>query len=160
MHPKESRESNRPKGGLFSKAKMAEIRNDEEDISQLWLWVRHEDNLLASRVSFFLLAQSILIAVAASLVNTLTGLSHPAAASLRREVFGLAIAIDIAGLTLTLVFWYVFRLNFLSIGTAMDELNSIVNRLQVDNFRARIVARRNQRRNESWFSKCFSVEKG
>lgn len=42
----------------------------------------------------------------------------------------------------------------------MDELNSIVNRLQVDNFRARIVARRNQRRNESWFFRMLFRRKG
>ncbi|HTZ22971.1 MAG TPA: hypothetical protein VMC83_03160 [Streptosporangiaceae bacterium] len=139
---------------------MADIHNEENDIDQLWRWVAHEDDLLASRVSFFLLAQSILIAVTASLVNTVADLSHTAEPSLRPEVFGLAVAITLAGVALTLVFWYVFWLNFLSVGFAMDELTAIMNRRKTDNFRARIHAIRVQRRNANWFFRIVFRKRG
>ncbi len=89
---------------------------------RFWQFFMHEDNLLATRVSFFLPAESILIAVAASLINTIAGLSHSSYAALRDEIFGLILTINLAGLALTLVFWYVFRLNFDNIGVYIEEL--------------------------------------
>lgn len=48
-------------------APAAELRVEAD---RLWHWAMHEDDLLASRVSFFLLAQSVLIAVTAAVVGT------------------------------------------------------------------------------------------
>jgi hypothetical protein len=75
-------------------------------------------------VSFFLLAESILIAAAASLINTVTNLTRPAELDVRGEIFALSIAISLAGLGSTLLFWYIFRLNFDNIGAALDMLRS------------------------------------
>jgi hypothetical protein len=87
-----------------------EYDKSDGDKIRLWNWVMHEDNLLSTRISFFLLAQSILIAVTAALVNTLVGL-HGAHHVVRIEVFGLAISLDLAGAALTLMFWYIFNMN-------------------------------------------------
>jgi hypothetical protein len=93
--------------------------SDERD--RLWRWVLHEDNILATRVSFFLLAESILIAITATTVNTFAGL--PARQQLvRDEVFGLAIALGVAGFALTGIFWYVFKINYHSVTVLTKRL--------------------------------------
>jgi hypothetical protein len=93
--------------------------SDERD--RLWHWVFHEDNILATRVSFFLLAESILIAITAATVNTFAGL--PASQYLvRDEVFGLAIALGIGGFVLTGIFWYVFKINYQSVAVLTKQL--------------------------------------
>lgn len=84
----------------------------------------HEDELLASRVSFFLLAQSILIAATASSINTFVGLSKPTDRALRPEIFYLSLALSIVGLFLTLISWYVLKLNFINIGIVMERLKA------------------------------------
>jgi hypothetical protein len=134
--------------------------DDEKDIDRLWQWVAHEDSILASRVSFFLVAQSILVAVTASLVNSVANLSHAAETSLRREVFGLAVAINVIGVILTAVFWYVLWMNFLSVGASMDELTSVMNRRSADNIRARVWATRYRRRNDNWIYRVIFRKKG
>lgn len=84
----------------------------------------HEDNLLASRVSVFLLAQSILIAVTASLINTFAGPSRSSSKELRPEIFTLSLVLTTSGLCLTLISWYIFALNFHNIGITMDLLEA------------------------------------
>jgi hypothetical protein len=108
----------------------------------------------ATRVSFFLLAQSILIAVAASLVNTVAGLHDVTQQPLRREMFGLSIAIGAVGLFLALVFWYVFTLNFDNVGVDIDMLKAI------DPFYE--TARSNQaaRRHSHWYYRPIFRKKG
>jgi hypothetical protein len=108
----------------MDKPASSEPRLESRDLDRLWQIFTHDDNLLATRVSFFLLAESILIAAAASLINTVTNLTRPAELDLRGEIFGLSIAIILAGLGLTLLFWYIFRLNFDNIGAALDMIRT------------------------------------
>ena len=144
----------------MSKARSAQSSDDDNDIDRLWQWTIHEDDILASRVSFFLVAQSILIAITASLVNSVAGISDATQPSLRQEVFGLAIAINAVGVLLTFVFWYVLWLNFISVGASMDELTSLMNQRSDDNIRARVHARRYGRRNKSWIYRVLFRKKG
>ena len=90
----------------------------------LWQMMWHEDGLLATRVSVFLVAESILVAVAATLVNTVAGTSHAVKSNVRGELFGITISIGLVGLALTLVFWYVMTLNFDNVGALMDDLKT------------------------------------
>lgn len=92
---------------------------DERD--RLWRWVFHEDNILATRVSFFLLAESILVAITAATINTFAGLSA-SQRLVRDEVFGLAIALGISGFALTGIFWYVFKINHHSLTVLTKRL--------------------------------------
>jgi len=73
----------------------------------------HEEEIFANRLSFYLLAQSFL--VVAAVTATLSG----AAASRWLPV---ALTIDIAGLILTLVFWYALTENL----RRLETLKSIV----------------------------------
>lgn len=75
-------------------------------------------------MSFFLLAQSILIAVSAATSNTLAGL-HSAHHLVRVEVFGLAISLDLAGLALTLIFWFIFNMNSSGLAILTERLRSL-----------------------------------
>ena len=160
MGPEESKGKGQLSQQPGSKGRTSQSSDDDKDIDWLWQWLIHEDNILASRVSFFLVAQSILIAITASLVNSVAGLSHASQSSLRQEVFGLAIAINVVGVILTIVFWYVLWLNFIGVGASMDELTSVMNRRNDDNIRARIYARRSERRNRSWIYRVFFGKKG
>src|SRR5438105_3483791 len=115
----------RTRRGMFmNKRKTVEPNTEFDEIDRLWDYFMHEDNLLATRVSVFLLAQSILIAVTASLINTVAGLSHSSHSALRPEIFGLTAALILAGLGFTLIFWYVFALNFDNIGTTIELLRA------------------------------------
>lgn len=160
VDPEESKSKSHLSDQPLNKARTTSTAADEKDIDRLWQWVTHEDDVLASRVSFFLVAQSILIAVTASLVNSVANLSRAADISLRREVFGLAIAINVIGVILTFVFWYVLWLNFLSVGASMDELTSVMNRRSADNIRARVWAARYRRRNNNWIYRVLFRKKG
>lgn len=96
--------------------------NDERD--RLWTWALHEDDLLGARVSVFLLAQSILIAVTAAVINTFAGF-RPSQHLLRTEVFGLAIALNLAGIALTLIFWYILNLNYRGVKIIAAQLKNL-----------------------------------
>lgn len=95
----------------------------DSDIDRLWQVFAHDDDLLAQRVAFLLVAESILLATAASLINTIAGhLGSGATVSVRDYIFWLAIFVILGGLGLTIVFWYVFRLNFDNVGADLDML--------------------------------------
>ena len=119
---------------------------------QLWQMMWHEDNLLATRVSVFLVAESILVAVAATLINTVAKLTH-GSASLRPEMFGLTGSISLAGLILTLVFWYVLTLNYENVGALMNDL-------KVDDIGLEVLRMRAQRRNDRWYFRIIFRKKG
>jgi hypothetical protein len=103
--------------------KAARPNLNDSDIDRLWQVFGHDDDLLAQRVAFFLLAESILLATAASLVNTVAGHQRSSApVSVRDYIFWLAIFVILGGLGLTIVFWYVFRLNFDNVGADLDLL--------------------------------------
>jgi hypothetical protein len=119
----------------------------------LWQMMHHEDNLLATRVSVFLVAESILIAVAAAMTNTGAGLAHTAKSPVRPELFGMTISISLAGLALTLVFWYVLSLNFDNVGALMDEL-------KIDDLGLRVLRKRAERRNARWHFRIIFRGKG
>ena len=109
----------------------------------------HEDNLLSTRISFFLLAQSILIATTATLLNSLVGL-HATNHSVRIELFGLVIALDLAGAALALVFWYIFNMNENGIITLTQQLKLVDEVYQkLDGMR------RNERENHWYFRTVF-----
>jgi hypothetical protein len=115
--------------GMFRKSRRIDFEsmddaglNDER--SRLWNWATHEDDLLTTRVSVFLLAESILIAVTATVVNTFAGL-HSARHIVRIEVFALAIALDLAGLVLTLIFWYILTLNYRGLKVLVGRLKDL-----------------------------------
>ena len=135
----------------MKRAEPSDPHSEAGDIDLLWEAIRHEDDLLATRVSVFLLAQSILIAVTVSLVSTVAGLTHSSSPSLRPEMFGLAISINVVGLALTLVFWYAFTLNFDNIGTLFDELDRILSDIDPNHVRMRITRERVRRRNNRWY---------
>jgi len=75
-------------------------------------------------MSFFLLAQSILIAVSAAISSTLAGL-HSAHRLVRVEVFGLAVSLDLAGLALTLIFWFIFNMNSNGLAILAERLRAL-----------------------------------
>jgi hypothetical protein len=75
-------------------------------------------------MSFFLLAQSILIAVSVAISSTLAGL-HSAHHLVRAEVFGLAISLDLAGLALTLIFWFIFNMNSNGLAILTERLGTL-----------------------------------
>jgi hypothetical protein len=110
-------------------------------------------NLLATRVSVFLVAQSILIAVAASLANTLTSLSRSSNSALRSEMFGLTAALAITGLSLTVISWYIFTLNFDNIGGTME-------RLRADPLFVKLMLDRSKKRNSHWYFRTVFRKKG
>jgi hypothetical protein len=133
---------------------------DAKIIAAMNDWIFHEDDLLAERVSFFLLAQSILVAVAASMLNTLAN-SSSGRHSPHAEVLAIAIAIDVAGLSFSVVFWYVFRLNYENIGTIMEERNLALDRTYgPDNYYAKVQADRQRRRNTRWYARIVFRGKG
>jgi hypothetical protein len=109
----------------------------------LWAWALHEDDLLGARVSVFLLAQSILIAVTAAVINTFAGF-RPAQHLLRAEVFGLAIALNLAGAALTLIFWYILSLNYRGVKILAARLKSL------DEMYEQLDAKRREDRSEYW----------
>jgi hypothetical protein len=137
----------------MNKRKTAEAKVESDDTDRLWDYFMHEDNLLASRVSVFLLAQSILIAVAASLVNTLAGLSHSSHSALRPGMFGLAAAIVLAGLGLVVIFWYIFTLNFDNIGVTIVQLRA-------DPLYVRLAHEQAKKRNSHWYFRLVFQKKG
>lgn len=96
--------------------------NDDRD--RLWAWVIHEEDVFSDRMSFFLLAESILIAVSAAVSNTLAGL-HSAHHLVRVEVFCLAISLDLAGLALTLIFWFIFNMNANGLAILTERLKAL-----------------------------------
>jgi hypothetical protein len=108
------------RGNLPSTANLDSVQ--ERD--RLWAWGLHEDNLLSTRVSVFLLAQSILIAVTAAVINTFAGF-RSSQHLLRAEVFGLAIALNLAGIALTLIFWYILGLNYRGVKILAARLRSL-----------------------------------
>ena len=120
-----------------------------DQVGRLWIWAMHEDDNLMSGVSLFLLAQSILIAVTASLVNTFSGL-RPAQHIVRVEVFGLAMALDLAGLTLTLIFWYHFTISLRGIWVLIERLKELDKELYAD-----LARKRKEDRSQLWSHRTF-----
>jgi hypothetical protein len=137
----------------LNKHQPTELTAKRDDIDRLWDYCKHEDNLLATRVSIFLVAQSILIAVAASLINTSTGLSRSPHPSLRPEIFGLTATLIVAGLGLTLISWYIFTLNFDSIGITMELLKA-------DPLYFKLMDTRARRRNSRWQFRVIFRKRG
>jgi hypothetical protein len=136
--------------GLFRNSYRADFssmdnakKNDQ--LGRLWIWAMHEDDNLMSGVSIFLLAQSILIAVTASLVNTFAGL-HPEQHIVRVEVFGLAMALDLAGLASTLIFWHHFAISLRGIWVLIERLKELDKELYAD-----LARRREEDRSQLWF---------
>ena len=119
----------------------------------LWQMMWHEDGLLATRLSVFLVAESILVAVAATLVNTVAGASHTVKSSVRGELFGITISIGLVGIVLTLVFWYVMTLNFDNVGALMDDL-------KIDQTGLRVLNKRVERRGTRWYFRILFRKKG
>jgi hypothetical protein len=95
---------------------------EDKDIGRLWEIFAHDDDLLAQRVAFFLVAESILIATAASLINATASLKSTGRVDVRAEMFSLSTVFILAGLGLTAIFWYIFRLNFDNIGASLELL--------------------------------------
>jgi hypothetical protein len=58
----------------FNRPAPKDYSEKDDDRNVIWNWIMHEDNLLSTRISFFLLVQSILIATAATLLNSSIGL--------------------------------------------------------------------------------------
>jgi hypothetical protein len=136
--------------GVFRNAYRADFSSMDnakhnDQLGRLWIWAMHEDDNLNSGVSLFLLAQSILIAVTASLVNTFAGL-HPAQHIVRVEVFGLAMALDLAGLALTLIFWYHFTIGVRGIRVLIERLKELDKELY-----AGLARKREEDRSQLWF---------
>jgi hypothetical protein len=125
----------------------------DDDRNIVWNWVMHEDNLFSTRISFFLLAQSILIATAATLLNSLVGL-HATNNSIRIEVFGLVMALDLAGAALTLVFWYIFNMNENGIITLTQQLKS------VDEMYRKLDSMRSSEREGHWYFRTIFHKNG
>jgi hypothetical protein len=123
------------------------------DIDRLWNYFTHEDDLLATRVSVFLLAQSILIAVSASLVNNLAEHSRSSNLALQPEIFGLTVALIIAGIGLTLIFWYVFSLNYDNIGITMELLRA-------DPLYMKIAHMQSKKRQSRWYFRILFRRRG
>jgi hypothetical protein len=107
-----------------AKLKSPEESAGSNDSERLWRWVFHEDNILATRISFFFLAEAILVAIAATTVNTLAEL--PSSKHLvGTELFGLALALAMAGLVLTTFFWYIFKVNYHSVTILTARLREL-----------------------------------
>lgn len=120
--------------------------NDDRD--RLWAWVIHEEDVFSDRMSFFLLAQSILIAVSAAVSNTLAGL-HSAHHLVRLEVFGLAVSLDLAGLALTLIFWFIFNMNSSGLAILTERLRSL------DEMYADLSMKWQEERLRHWYSRLL-----
>lgn len=112
----------------FRRAVFTELDNPDpptsDDRERLWRWVLHEDDILATRMSSFLLTQSILIAITAGVISALAGL-HSAHRTLRIEVFGLSLALGVAGIFLTLAFWHIVNINHNGIRVMTRELRNL-----------------------------------
>src|SRR5579859_1664661 len=108
---------------MMSGSRIPEMQNKVAEADQLFESLTHQDNLLAARVSVFLLAESILIAVTAALVNTIASIKVGPGSSIRLEIFIMAIILGVAGFVLTLIFWYIFTLNFINVGVLLQELD-------------------------------------
>jgi hypothetical protein len=132
----------------------AEPGTETDNIEHLWNFFMHEDDLLATRVSVFLLAQSILIAVVASLINTVSGLSKASHPALRPELIALCLVLTAAGFGFTLIFWYVFVLNFDNIGVTMDLLR------EVDPLYVKIATIGAKKRKSRWYFKIIFRRRG
>jgi hypothetical protein len=116
-----------------------------DQLGRLWSWAAHEDDVLATGVSLCLLAQSILIAVTVSLVNAFAGL-RPAQRIVRVEVFGLAMALDLAGVALTLIFWYTFTIHLKGIWVLIERLKELDKELYAD-----LARKREEGRSQLWY---------
>jgi len=141
--------------GLFRNAYRADFSSMDnakhnDQLGRLWIWAMHEDDNLNTGASLFLLAQSILIAVTASLVNTFAGL-HPAQDIVRAEVFGLAMALDLAGLALTLIFWYTITISLRGSWVLIERLKELDEELYAD-----LARRREEDRSQLWFHRAVS----
>lgn len=118
------------------------MKLDERDLDRLWQYFTHDDDQFAQRVAFFLVAESIFLATAASLVSAVAGMTLASRAELRAEVFSFSLVIILAGLSLSVIFWYIFRLNFDDIGASLeliastDSMYSLVRRKQAERRRA------------------------
>jgi hypothetical protein len=130
----------------------------DNDLDQLWQWLRHENDVLVARVSVFLLAQSILIAVTASLVNTLVGAGDKNS-HIKPEIFALALILSLAGLALALLFWYVFLLNFDNIGAVQQELNTTLGDSE-NNIWTSVRREQRRRRDDHWSYRLIFRRKG
>ena len=149
-----------PVEGIMARPKVPEAQIGFTEIDRLWEWTRHQDDLLATRVSVFLLAQSILIAVTAALINTIANMKFGSAHPVRLEVFVLVMVMSVAGLLLTLIFWYVFTLNFITIGALTDELDRHMYQVNPKNVRLRIKAEVTEHRRCHWFYRVAFRQKG
>jgi uncharacterized membrane protein len=88
-------------------------------VSIVWEDRWHEEEIFANRLSFYILAQSFLLA--ASVTATLS-------ASATSRWLPVALAIDLAGLALTVIFWYALTENL----RRLEALKNIVAEGSVD----------------------------
>lgn len=116
----------------------------DDERARLWNWALHEDDLLTTRVSVFLLAESILIAVTATVINSLSGL-HSVKSLLRVEVFGFASMLILAGIALTLIFWYILNLNYQGLKVLMNRMKKL------DSMYRDLDAERREGRDANWY---------
>jgi hypothetical protein len=133
----------------FNRPTPKDYGEKDDDRNVIWNWIMHEDNLLSTRISGFLLAQSILIAIVATLLNSSIEL-RVADGSIRVELFGLVVALDLAGAALTLVFWYIFNMNENGIVTLTQHLKSVD-----ETYRKLDDMRRHERENHWYFRTIF-----
>ena len=114
METSDSESSGRiPRSAPRAEDRPGENLVDEGGIRIVWDDRWHEEEIFASRLSFYLLAQSFLVfaAVEATLSSVAASRWLP-----------LALIIDLAGLVLTLVFWYALTENL----RRLDALKEIV----------------------------------
>ena len=138
----------------MNKRKAVPAHTATDELDRLWRLLEHDDSLLATRVSSFLLTQSILIAVTASLVDTVAELHRISQHALRREMFGLSLAITAVGVALTFAFWYVFTLNYDNVGAAIDILRA------ADPLYEEVMKNQATRRNSHWYFRLIFRRKG
>jgi len=145
---------------MMSGSRIPEMQNKVAEADQLFESLTHQDNLLAARVSVFLLAESILIAVTAALVNTIASIKVGPGSSIRLEIFIMAIILGVAGFVLTLIFWYIFTLNFINVGVLLQELDRAHAAINPNNIRLRVKTEIAERRNHRWFYRVAFRRKG
>ena len=90
----------------------------------------------------------------AFLVNTVADLQGHPDADLRAEIFGLSIALNVVGLVLTLVFWYVFTLNFDNVGAVSEMLQ------EADPVFSQMKQRQAAKRHARWYYRLIFRKKG
>jgi hypothetical protein len=103
--------SSAPRSGLGEEDQLAEDLIAEGGTRIIWEDRWHEEEIFANRLSFYILAQSFLIAAAV----TATLASDKA-----WRWLPVALTIDVAGLALTIVFWYALTENLRRLDTLKE----------------------------------------